>query len=317
MLPATSMNRVRTASRPTVFRLRLRTTLSARLTRTPIPWTMTNLSRLRRILHRLPAWRAEIASPPPQDDLGSPRSMVDPLAPRLQLRLALRPPTLRPRWTPLVPCRRRLSAVSRSHRKPARMSICQPLSFVRRLRGSCSSLMTWPHLWEAECESSSAFSHHGFSGVQGIDRLTMPKSAQLDRGAFSWVIILLSHFINSLSCSFGAAQPCAAVAFGELMLCIIIAMGVTGGRKPTAGTMWLGLGRARGTVCTCNITFPLFACSRDLGGYIPVWLSYSSWNEDRHQFAWGLCQGRSYGGLAVCGLTGTGAQGHMVRHGSS
>lgn len=40
----------------------------------------------------------------------------------------------------------------------------------------------------------------GFSGVQWIDRLTMPKSAQLDRGAFSWVIILLSHFINSLSC---------------------------------------------------------------------------------------------------------------------
>lgn len=61
--------------------------------------------------------------------------------------------------------------------------------------------MTWPHLWEAECEFSSAFSHHGFSGVQWIDRLTMPKSAQLDRGAFSWVIIiLLSHFINSLSC---------------------------------------------------------------------------------------------------------------------
>lgn len=46
------------------------------------------------------------------------------------------------------------------------------------------------------------------------------------------------------------------------MLCIIMVMGVTGGRKPTAGAMWPGLGRARGTVRTCNITFPLFACSR-------------------------------------------------------
>jgi hypothetical protein len=95
----------------------------------------------------------------------------------------------------------------------------------------------------------------------------MLKPAQLDRGAVSWVI-LLSSSINSLFYSSDSlVRPCAAGAFGELVFLYhndhgLLGRGTDRGTTEQRGLAW----DARGTLCTCNITFPLFPSSRDLGG---------------------------------------------------